>query len=177
MSNKWLQRLLAHNQCLEAGDDHPLETLKTTDTEVMKVSKVANLAPQPNFHLTGRVRGQASPLLAAYAEAKRQMEVEMPAGISTLHWDQALTDTDHFLAIWGAAAAHLRWPVADLFDPPNGWVGGLIWELQGGEVVALARYEATIERHGSWSCFCIAGRPPIPFARPSASPQIMRPSS
>ncbi|MFH3481143.1 hypothetical protein [Xanthobacter variabilis] len=169
MSSKWLQRLLAHKQGLQAGEGPTLKTLETTDTEVLKVLKVADLPARPVFRRVSRVSEEAaSPLLAAYADARRQMETEIPMGVSTLHWDQALTDVDHFLAIWGSAAAHLGWPATDIFEPPKSWVGGLAWELRGGEVVALARSEATIEREGQLSWFRIANHQPISTTEPSA---------
>lgn len=176
MSGKWLQRLLAHKQGLEAGADLALKTLETADTGVSKVLKVADLPAQPVFHRVSRVAEQAPPLLAAYTDARQQMDAEIPMGVSTLHWDQALTDVDHFLAIWGSAAAHLGWPVANIFEPPKNWVGGLAWELRGGEVVALARSEATIEREGQLSWFCIASHQPVSTTELSAFRPTMKPA-
>ncbi|MEP9350013.1 hypothetical protein [Xanthobacter sp. KR7-225] len=176
MSSKWLQRLLAHKQGFQAGEGPTLKTLETTDAEVLKVLEVADLPARPIFHRTSRVTEQAPPLLAAYTDARQQMEAEIPMGVSTLHWDQALTDIDRFLAIWGSAAAHLGWPVADIFEPPKNWVGGLAWELRGGEVVAFARSKATIEREGQLSWFCIASHQPVSTTELSAFRPTMKPA-
>jgi len=176
MSGKWLQRLLAHKQVLQAGEGPTLKTLETADTGVLKVLKVADLPAQPIIHHAPRVTEQAPQLPAAYTDARQQMETEIPMGVSTLHWDQALTDIDHFLAIWGSAAAHLGWPTTDIFEPPKSWVGGLAWELRGGEVVALARSEATIEREGQLSWFCIANHQPVSTTELSAFLPTMKPA-
>lgn len=156
MTGTWLRRLLAHKQCLETGEDLTLKTPETPALEVLKVLRVpdealsANSAALPAAPPIG-----LSAIPSTYLAAWRQMQMEVPTGISTLHWDQALADADRFLARWGSCAADLNWSVADIFEVPGSWIGGLVWELRGGDVIALTRRDATIECEGQRASFSI----------------------
>lgn len=168
MSGKWLHRLLAHKG-LEPGEDPAFETLETPAIGVLKVLRVTDLHPRPVFHPAPNFTQQApTPLLAAYSDARHQMGANIPVGVATLHWDQALTDVDRFLALWGTAAADLGWPVPDIFEPPKTWVGGLAWELRGGAVVELSQSEAKIEKGGQLGWYCIPSGHSHPSVRPPA---------
>ncbi|MFG1319221.1 hypothetical protein [Xanthobacter autotrophicus] len=156
MTGTWLRRLLAHKQCLETGEDLTLKTLETPALEVLKVLRVPDEALSANSAaLPAAPRIGLSHIPSAYLTAWRQMQTEVPTGISTLHWDQALADADRFLARWGSCAADLSWSVADIFEVPGNWIGGLVWELRGGDVIALTRRDATIECEGQRASFSI----------------------
>lgn len=168
MSGKWLHRLLAHKG-VKAGEYPTFETLETPATGVLKVLRVTDLCPPPVFDPAPNFAEQApSSLLAAYADARHQMGATIPVGVGTLHWDQALTDVDRFLAMWATAAADLGWSVPDIFEPPKTRVGGLAWELRGGAVVELTRSEAKIEHGGHLGWFCIPTAHSHPSVRPPA---------
>ncbi|MFG1464200.1 hypothetical protein V5F77_15020 [Xanthobacter sp. DSM 24535] len=177
MKSKWLQRLLARKQGLEAGEDLPLKTFETPPQEVLKVLRVPDQAAPANsdtFHAVPP--GELSEIPAAYLAAREQMQTEVPVGISTLHWDQALADADRFLARWGSCAGHLGWSVVDIFEVPGNWIGGLVWELCGGEVIALTRREATIECEGLRASFCIPPSSLSPIPTPLPTPLRRSPS-
>jgi hypothetical protein len=81
-----------------------------------------------------------------------------PDYIETEHWRRAVEDGRRFLATWGAQALALGWTVRDLFglhSPPENPhpsyrrlsrydETGLIWLLEGREVIALTAETAAI---------------------------------
>jgi hypothetical protein len=167
MKSKWLQRLLVHTAGSEISEHVPLKTLETPALEVLKVLRVPDQAAPANSDTFQAVPSDdLGELPAAYLAAREQMQTEVPVGISTLHWDQALADADRFLARWGSCAGHLGWSVVDIFEVPGSWIGGLVWELRGGDVIALTRRDATIECEGQRASFSIPPSSPSPIPAP-----------
>jgi hypothetical protein len=63
---------------------------------------------------------------------------QKPAHVSEAAWRLALDDGGRFLDVWGEQAAALGWSVDALFDPPRDHTtGGLIWRLDGTDVIEL----------------------------------------
>jgi hypothetical protein len=92
-----------------------------------------------------------------------------------MRWEQAVEDGRRFLARWGAEAEALGWTARDLFglhtvtENPHPTYRrlsrydetGLIWLLEGCEVVALTATTATIRRpSGSTSTYRRSNTPP-----------------
>lgn len=92
---------------------------------------------------------------SVYAMAWAHLQAGPPVGIDHTRWMQARADAGAFLDKWGAAAARLGWPVHHLFEAPRGWIGGLVWEIGGGAVVALTDRQAIIAQGTRKLWFCI----------------------
>jgi hypothetical protein len=90
------------------------------------------------------------------------LERRCPDYVDRERWQQAIADGRHFLDQWGDQAAVLGWTARDLFglaDVP-GRLGpnyqrlsrydltGLVWLLNGGQVVALTAETARIQSAG-----------------------------
>jgi hypothetical protein len=79
----------------------------------------------------------------ALAECLSRLQaMPYPEDIDVDRWSLFLADAVAFMALWGPQAEQTGWRASDLFAVP----GGLLWELQGREVVALSVLpsEATI---------------------------------
>lgn len=92
---------------------------------------------------------------SVYAAAWAHLQAGPPVGMDHTRWMQARDDTAAFLDKWGVAAAGLGWPTHHLFDPPRGWIGGLVWEIGGGAVMALTDRQAIIAQGPRRLWFCI----------------------
>jgi hypothetical protein len=93
-----------------------------------------------------------------YAGAVAALRSTCPAFVDKEDWQQAITDSDNFLAKWAAHADGLGWSAQNLFglhSPPEQPgpryrrlsrvdCAGLIWLLRGRAVVALTQASATI---------------------------------
>ena len=105
----------------------------------------------------------------------RELERRCPAHVPAMRWEQAVEDGRRFLARWGAEAEALGWTARDLFglhtvtENPHPTYRrlsrydetGLIWLLEGCEVVALTATTATIRRpSGSTSTYRRSNTPP-----------------
>jgi hypothetical protein len=87
------------------------------------------------------------------------LEQRCPDHVPAMRWQQAVEDGKLFLAKWGSQAEALGWDSRDLFglhappiDPHPSYsrlsrydATGLIWLLQGKEVIALTADTATIK--------------------------------
>lgn len=150
MTGKWIARLLESTKSPAMPENETLKTFKTPKNEVSRVLKVADLAASGKKRQPLCIDPAA---LHSYHAARQRLAADVPDGISTLHWDQALTDADAFLVTWGDTAALSGWTAGDLFDVPDQWIGGLIWYIAGGLVLGLTEQIATIEAEGKKSFF------------------------
>jgi hypothetical protein len=96
---------------------------------------------------------------ARYGRAMTALESRCPYLIPVDRWKQAIADGQPFLAHWGDQAEALGWTARDLFglqkppEKPHPSYSrlsrydetGLIWLLQGREVVALTEATAAIQ--------------------------------
>jgi hypothetical protein len=96
------------------------------------------------------------------------LQMKPPALVPVERWRQCVQDGGKFLAVWGEQAEALGWSSADLFglhtppaNPhPSYWrlsrydATGLVWLLQGREVVALTT-DAALIRHPTGKHQCI----------------------
>jgi hypothetical protein len=83
---------------------------------------------------------------AVYLDAWSQLCCQRPERISEEVWRRALNDGGLLLDRWGRRAEALGWTPGDLFDCPGSVLGaGLIWRLQGAQVVAMTEGMAAIE--------------------------------
>ncbi len=94
-----------------------------------------------------------------YSTTASSLKAKCPAAIESPRWQQAIRDSDAFLAKWGHQAHALGWTPRDLFGlhavperPAHTYsrlsrydATGLIWLLCGRPVVALTESEAAIE--------------------------------
>ena len=85
---------------------------------------------------------------AAYAEAFVAMMAYRPPDVIDARWCRAIDDAGRFLDAWGTTAAALGWTRADLFERAERGAHGLLWELDGRVVVALAEDVAAIGEGG-----------------------------
>lgn len=91
---------------------------------------------------------------AAYADAFAMIQMRCPDNVPVERWRQFIDDAGRFFDRWGAVAEHLGWTVSDLlgFDPRAPMARydaqGLIWIMQGDDVVLLAASTATLSRAG-----------------------------
>ena len=92
---------------------------------------------------------------SVYAAAWTHLQAGPPIGMDHTRWMQARDDAAAFLDKWGVAAARLGWPAHHLFEAPRGWIGGLVWEIGGGAVVALTDRQAIIAQGTRKLWFCI----------------------
>jgi hypothetical protein len=93
-----------------------------------------------------------------YRKTFAHLQLRPPALVPADRWRQAVEDGKRFLARWGGQAESLGWTSADLFGlhpvPANPHPSysrlsrydatGLIWLLEGREVIALTADTATI---------------------------------
>jgi hypothetical protein len=100
-----------------------------------------------------------TPLPARYESVYSALEARCPDHVPAMRWQQAVEDGRRFLARWGKQAEALGWTARDLFGlqtPPAKShpsysrlsrydETGLIWLLQGREVVALTEATASIK--------------------------------
>jgi hypothetical protein len=70
---------------------------------------------------------------ALYAPVFAMMQIRHLLGVTDARWQQAIDDAGRLLDAWGDEAERLGWRPADLFD-----ASGLIWDLNGRAVIALA---------------------------------------
>ena len=87
------------------------------------------------------------------------LEARCPDHVPVMRWQHAVEDGKRFLAVWGTQAEALGWTSADLFglapvpDRPHSSyrrlsrydLTGLVWLLEGKEVIALTADSATIK--------------------------------
>jgi hypothetical protein len=97
--------------------------------------------------------------LSRFGRTLSTLESRCPDLVSADRWQQAVADGQRFLARWEKQAHALGWTAKDLFGlfpvpahakpsfsrPARYDETGLIWLLQGREVVALTAASATIE--------------------------------
>jgi hypothetical protein len=100
------------------------------------------------------------PVAVRYRKVFVSLQLKPPALVDVDRWRQCVRDGSKFLAVWGEQAEALGWTPADLFGlhtPPERPhpsynrlsrydCTGLIWLLQGKEVIALTADTATIRR-------------------------------
>jgi hypothetical protein len=110
-----------------------------------------------------RVRSTAAPpdlpRLSRLSRTMTALESRCPDHVPVARWQQCVADAQHFLPRWGEQAEALDWTPRDLFglhEPPENPrpyysrlsrydETGLLWLLQGREVVALTAATATIK--------------------------------
>jgi hypothetical protein len=60
-----------------------------------------------------------------------------PPGVRPVEWQAAICDAADLFGWWGAELVRLDWAPANLFEPPQGSSGGLVWAIKGHPVMAL----------------------------------------
>jgi hypothetical protein len=112
----------------------------------------------PNHH-SPRAGQTVEPSSAPFAKTLAALERRCPDHVPDDRWHQAVEDGRRFLARWGAQAEALGWTARDLFglhkppEKPHPSYSrlsrydetGLVWLLQGYEVVALPDATAAIQ--------------------------------
>jgi hypothetical protein len=105
------------------------------------------------------------PEAGRYREAFGVLQLRPPALILVGRWRQCVRDGSRFLAKWGSQAEALGWSSADLFglhtpaaNPHPSYrrlsrydQTGLLWVLQGRDVIALTEATATIRNPATGS--------------------------
>jgi hypothetical protein len=136
-----------------------LEKLRALKSEKGAVEEPTKLT-EPCF--VGFVSTQGvvfSNFAARYSRTMAALESRCPYLVPVDRWQLAVEDGQRFLARWGAQAEALGWTAGDLFGlhrPPKKPhpsysrlsrydEAGLIWLLQGREVVALTDATAAIQ--------------------------------
>src|SRR5262245_3269452 len=103
------------------------------------------------------------PQAGRYRKVFGVLQLRPPALVPIERWQQAIEDGRRFLATWGSQAEALGWTLADLFglhQPPakphpsynrlsRYDATGLIWLLEGGEVIALTADTASIRNRNT----------------------------
>ena len=104
-------------------------------------------------------QAQVAPIeTGVYVAALADLEARVPERVDRADWERALIDAKRFLGQWGEQAEALGWTARDLFGlhevPQNPAPTyrrlfrydetGLVWLLQGREVVALTETTASI---------------------------------
>jgi hypothetical protein len=136
-----------------------LEKLRALKSE-KGLSEEPSKPSKPGFDGFEGAQGRAfSNFPARYSRAMTALEVSCPDLVPVDRWRQALGDGCRFLARWGEQAEALGWTARDLFglhQPPEKPhpsysrlsrydESGLVWLLQGCEVVALTDATAAIQ--------------------------------
>jgi hypothetical protein len=112
----------------------------------------------PNHH-SSRAGQTVEPSSAPFAKTLAALEQRCPDYVEEDRRRQCVADAEYFLARWGEQAEALGWTARDLFGlhkPPEKPhpsysrlsrydATGLIWLLQGREVIALAEATAAIQ--------------------------------
>jgi hypothetical protein len=94
-----------------------------------------------------------------YARTLDALRSRRPNYVPHPRWEQALADSERFVAAWGEQARALEWSPRDLWglhEPPDNPArsysrlsrydgAGLLWLLQGREVTALSSNIAAIK--------------------------------
>ena len=133
-------------------------TVATVATEPragpQSVANVASVAaPDPNMAFEERVAIVEYDAGASreWAEGFARLDVSRPIpGFSEERWHELLNDGGRFLDRWATRAAELGWSAEDVFgvsnDSADGGqpVGGLVFLIQGGDVVDVRADRATI---------------------------------
>lgn len=116
-------------------------------------------APSAETNDGGRVKVIELPLAPRYRKVFAHLQLKPPALVPIDRWQQCVKDGRRFLMAWGELAEALGWTSADLFglhtppDKPHPTYSrlsrydetGLIWLLEGREVMALTEATATIK--------------------------------
>ena len=72
-----------------------------------------------------------------YAVGWDRLLSRCPPGVRPIEWQAAICDAADLFGWWGAELARLDWAPANLFEPPQGGSGGLVWAIKGHPVMAL----------------------------------------
>jgi hypothetical protein len=106
-------------------------------------------------------RGRGFPeLWGRYGQVFTSLELGCPEHVPPTRWRQAIEDGRAFLARWGQQAEALGWTAKDMFslhnvpEKPHPSYSrlsrynetGLLWLLQGGQVIALTETTAAIQQ-------------------------------
>ena len=171
---RWLQALRQRENRAEPPSDETLKTLKTGTEEVSMVLRVRAepvFAENPVSLLAPRGASgdeeQASICaeLAAIPEEFARAFIQMQAMATKVLGERAgrgaIDDAGRFLDRWGSQAAALGWSDEALFGVPEYGAKGLLWELEGMEVVALSEQTAALSDDGgparAWYCRPLPG--------------------
>jgi hypothetical protein len=116
------------------------------------------------------------PQAQRYRKTFAALQMKCPDLVDVARWRECVADGSRFLATWGSQAEALGWTAADLFGlhtPPAAPhpsyrrlsrydATGLIWLLEGREVVALTADTAAIENPtGNITIFRKSNRPAL----------------
>src|SRR5215210_7273277 len=91
-----------------------------------------------------------------YQKAMVAIEAACPNGVPVERWQRAVSDACTFLARWGVDAERLGWTADDLFGlHPTAPLSrmdhiGLVWLMNGQNVVRLTAAEARLERGNAY---------------------------
>ena len=133
-----------------------LDRLRAYKTEV--VTLLSRRKPEP----------AAAAMSREWAEGIARLQtMPPPANVPPRRWEQFIDDTARFANHWDAKAAALGWAVADLWgchrDKPYERIdcAGLLWLLNGAEIVAMTAQTATIRtRTGAIQTYRRRSTPP-----------------
>jgi hypothetical protein len=159
---------LAKPICVVCNAPTDLWTLDTPTGTALVHQECAAFLPKPEVADLGTAYQAASPDCSVtiielpqaqrYRKTFAALQMKPPALVSVERWQQAIEDGREFLAKWGEQAQALGWDSRDLFGlhaPPDKPYPsysqlsrydetGLVWLLQGREVVALTEAIAKI---------------------------------
>lgn len=156
MTSKWMDRYREWQKNSGTVGDGTDKTDKTPSGEVLSVLAVGVPPISPKFDTPERAAiAEDGGIPSVYAAAWAHLQADPPVGMDHTRWMQARDDAAAFLDKWGVAAARLDWPAHHLFEAPRGWIGGLVWEIRGGVVVALTDRQAIIAQGTRKLWFCI----------------------
>lgn len=134
------------------------ERAKRENSEFVATAPHVTAPPQPVAATNSPNSQFARSRRRSYQNVLALLESRCPDCVEADRWQQAIEDGKRFLATWGSQAEALGWTARDLFglhtapEKPHPSYRrlsrydrtGLIWLLQGREVVALTEATATI---------------------------------
>lgn len=124
-----------------------------TPLEGPTLASLATLAgPQGDFEERAAIVEFDGEIPREWAEGLAKLDTMLrPQNISETRWRQAVGAAGHFCDRWAAKASALGWTTVDIFGvdriKPEGalHMAGLIWLLQGKEVVAISDDAVVVE--------------------------------
>lgn len=160
MAGRWLQALRDREKISQTPSSR---TDKTDRTSKNGVSSVLSVPPPSVFDFS---RGSSDHERAAilevdgglsrdYADAFAELQNHRPDGVTEERWRLAIDDAGRFLDQWGEKASAFGWSASDLFDHVERGAHGLLWELDGRNVIALTIDGAALGENATtlWAWF------------------------
>src|SRR5215831_10202088 len=151
-------RRFSENHCVVEGDDVAVKNSKnTTPAHPQNLQYPPSMPPAASL-VGAKIEIVELPQAQRYRRTFAHLQLKPPALVEVERWQQCVRDGGRFLAKWGEPAQALNWSSADLFalieipEHPSPSFNrlsrydrlGLIWLLQGREVIALTEATASI---------------------------------